>query len=88
MSWRKVPDEKGGGYEVRWRQGTRHRSRTFRFRDDARAFDREVQRRARLGSLADLDAGTDLLADFGTEWWRRSVQERLALSTRRRYAEV
>jgi integrase len=88
MSWRKVPDEKGGGYEVRWRQGTRHRSRTFRSRDDARAFDREVQRRARLGSLADLDAGIDLLADFGTEWWRRSVQERLALSTRRRYAEV
>ena len=41
MSWRKVPDEKGGGYEVRWRQGTRHRSRTFRSRDDAKAFDRE-----------------------------------------------
>lgn len=88
MSWRKVPDEKGGGYEVRWRQGTRHRSRTFRSREDARTFDREVQRRARLGNLADLDAGIELLADFGTEWWRRSVQERLAVSTRRRYAEV
>jgi integrase len=60
MSWRKVPDEKGGGYEVRWRQGTRHRSRTFKSRDDARAFDREVQRRARLGSLADLGAGIEL----------------------------
>jgi integrase len=88
VSWRKVPDEKGGGYEVRWRQGTRHRSRTFRLRDDARAFDREVQRRSRLGTLADIDAGIELLADFGTEWWQRSVQERLALSTRRRYAEV
>jgi integrase len=88
MSCRKVPDEKGGGYEVRWRQGTRHRSRTFRSKEDARAFDREVQRRARLGNLADLDAGTELLADFGTEWWRNSVQERLAASTRLRYAEV
>jgi integrase len=88
MSWRKVPDDKGGGYEVRWRQGTRHRSRTFRSREDAKAFDREVERRARLGTLAHLDAGIELLADFGTEWWRRSVQERLAVSTRRRYAEV
>lgn len=88
MSWRKVPDEKGGGFEVRWRQGTRHRSRTFRSREDAKAFDREVQRRARLGHLADLDAGIELLADFGTEWWRRSVHDRLAVSTRRRYAEV
>jgi integrase len=88
VSWRKVPEDKGGGYEVRWRQGTRHRSRTFRTRDDAKTFDHEVQRRARLGSLADLDAGTVLLADFGTEWWRGSVQKRLAESTRRRYAEV
>ena len=88
MSWRKVPDDKGGGYEVRWRQGTRHRSRTFRSREDAKLFDAEVQRRARLGTLADLDAGIELLADFGTKWWRRSVQERLAVSTRRRYAEV
>jgi hypothetical protein len=47
-----------------------------------------VQRGARLGTLADLDAGIELLADFGTEWWRRSVQGRLAASTRRRYAEV
>jgi integrase len=88
MSWRKVPDDKGGGYEVRWRQGTRHRSRTFRSREDAKLFDAEVQRRARLGTLADFDAGIELLADFGMKWWRRSVQERLAVSTRRRYAEV
>ena len=87
MSVHRVPKAKGGGWEVRWRQGTRHRSRTFHARDDAQAFDDHLRRQRRLGALADLDAGTELLADFGADWWSRH-RDRLAASTRKRGAEV
>lgn len=88
MSWHKVPKGKGGGWEVRWRQGGRQRSTTVHSRADAAALDGEIKRRKRLGTLAQLDAGTVLLSDFGAEWWERSVQKRLARSTRQRYSEV
>jgi integrase len=88
MSVRKVPKAKGGGYEVRFRQGERHRSRTFRRRQDAVDFDLEVKRRRRLGTLADLDAGLELLSEFAEEWWRRSASRRLRPLTLRRYEEL
>lgn len=88
MSVRRVPKRKGGGYEVRYRQGNRHRSRTFRSRADADEFDREVKRRRRLGSLADLDAGRELLSDFGADWWQLSASKRLAAKTRKDNAEL
>lgn len=89
MSVHKVTKGKGGGWEVRWRQGTRHRSRTFRAKRDATMFDADLKRRRRLGTLADLDAGTELLADFTLEWWTRSAaNRRLAPSTRKTYTAV
>lgn len=39
-------------YEVRWREGTRHRSKLFDRRTDAQAFDVELRRRRQLGPLA------------------------------------
>lgn len=39
-------------YEVRWREGTWHRSKLFDRRTDAQAFDVELRRRRQLGPLA------------------------------------
>lgn len=40
---------KSGKYEVRWREGTRNRSRTFDLKGDAAAFDAKVRRSSQLG---------------------------------------
>ena len=78
MSVHKVPDSKGGGWEVRWRQAGRQRSKTIHDEDQAHIFDADVRRRRRLGTLADLDAGTELLRDWAVEWRFKSAENRLA----------
>lgn len=87
MSVRKVGPK---AYEVRWREGgreSRSRSRTFTRKSDADRFNDEVKRRKRMGTLADLDAGTESLNEF-VKTWARVRSQRLAASTLRRYAEV
>jgi integrase len=77
------------GWKVRYRDAAgRARAQNFDRKDDAEAFDLEVRRRRRLGTLADLDQGRELLSDFVAEWWRTYAQPNLAESTRRRYAEI
>ena len=88
MSVHKVPDSKGGGWEVRWRQAGRQRSKTIHDEDQAHIFDADVRRRRRLGTLADLDAGTELLRDWAVEWRFKSAENRLARSTLDRYDQV
>jgi Phage integrase, N-terminal SAM-like domain len=81
-------EKRGSGWRVRYREGNRNRSKTFDRKRDAEAFEDEVRRRRRLGTLADLDAGREVVADFAEEWWRVYARPNLAASTRRRYAEV
>lgn len=50
MSIRRRAD-RGRGYEVRWREGGRERSRTFTLKRDAEVFELEVKRRRQLGSV-------------------------------------
>ena len=71
---------------VRWRQGGRNRSKVLGRKRDAEAFEAELVRRKRTGDLARLDAGKELLADFGEEWWRLYAEPNLARSTLNVYA--
>jgi hypothetical protein len=68
-------------WRVRWRQGDRNRSKVLGRKRDAEAFDAELIRRKRTGELAQLDAGKELLADFGEQWWRLHAEPNLARST-------
>lgn len=79
-----------GGYEVRWTEGGRKRSRTFVRKGDADAFDVDIKRRKQLGALAPTVIQSRMtLAEFvETEWWPRYAIPNLAPDTRRRYLEV
>jgi len=73
-------------WRVRWRQGGRNCSKVLGRKRDAEAFDAELVRRKRTGELAQLDGGTEPLADFGEEWWRLYAEPNLARSTLQVYA--
>lgn len=89
MSIRRRPD-RNRGYEVRYREGGRERSRTFTRKGDAEVFEADVKRRRQLGPIA---AGVIMsritVAEFmEQEWWPRYAIPNLKESTRRRYLEV
>jgi integrase len=75
-------------WRVRWRQGGRNRSKVLGRKRDAEAFDAELVRKKRTGELAQLDAGKELLSDFGEEWWRLYAEPNLARSTLTGYASI
>ena len=88
MSVHRVPESKGGGWEVRWRQHSRQRSKRFHDKDLADIFAADLRKRRRLGTLDDLDAGTELLSDWGRVWREKRAKVRLAASTLNRYEQV
>jgi integrase len=85
---RKVKRKSGQVWEVRYREGGRHRCRVFDRKSDAEDFQADVRRRKQLGTLTQLHAGDQLLADFGVEWWRLHAQPNLQESTLRRYSRM
>jgi len=89
MSIRKRID-RNRGYEVRYREGGRERSRTFVRKGDAEAFEADVKRRRQLGPLASgVIMSRITLAEFvEQEWWPRYAIPNLKDSTRKRYLEV
>lgn len=87
MSIAKRPNADGThGWRVRWRDGDRHPSRTFRTRRDAELFESDLVRRRRLGTLAALDAGMMTLDTFITESWAPHRAAELEAATRAFYA--
>ena len=57
-------------WRARWRDERGiERSKTFDRATDARAFEAKLRTLKRSGALADLDAGTETLAEFVEEWW-------------------
>jgi integrase len=77
-----------GDYRVRWREGARNRAKVVGPRKkDAEAFELEIRRAKRLGSIAQISTGTRSLSDFGVEWWRRHARRR-ATKTQRNYAWI
>lgn len=76
------------GWRVRWRDGNRHPSRTFRAKRDAELFDADLVRRRRLGNLGALDAGKLTLDQFITESWAPHRAAGLEVATRLGYASL
>ena len=76
-------------WRVRWRdERGAERSKTFDRVTDARAFEAKVRTMKRAGALADLDAGTETLAEFVEEWWLVYAGPNLERSTLRVYAQL
>ena len=73
-------------WRVRWQEGELWRSRTFDRKRDADVFDGDLRRRRRLGTLAEIDAGTETLDTYVTQTWTPVYASTLAPKTRRTYA--
>jgi integrase len=82
--------KRGEKFTVRWREGGRHRQRTFDRAGDRDAFETDLRRRKQLGALApEVIQSRMTLAEFmEDEWWPRYAIPNLAEDTRRRYLEV
>jgi integrase len=88
MSIERIGRKRGTGWRVRWREGTRNRSRTFDRKADAVAFEAEVRRRRVAGDLRRLEAGRETLEEFAEEWWRIYALPNLARNTLASYAAL
>src|SRR4051794_11277665 len=76
-------------WRARWRDETgAERSKTFDRAADARAWEGKVRMMKRGGALAELDAGTETLAEFVEEWWLVYAGPNLERSTLRTYAQL
>src|SRR3954471_744610 len=76
-------------WRARWRDETgAERSKTFDRAADARAWGAKVRMMKRGGALAELDAGTEMLAEFVEEWWLVYAGPNLERSTLRTYAQL
>ena len=77
-----------GRWEVRWRENGRNRSKSFHLKGDADRWWLEVDRRKRLGTLAELTAPDQTLAEFVEEYWKFYAIPRLSVKTRSDYRQV
>jgi integrase len=83
-------ERRGDGWRVRWREHGRPRSRQFRLKRDAEAWDREVTRLRQLGPLAvqQLTTTKPTLGEWIAERWAPEHAVTLEQSTRERYANA
>jgi len=83
-------EHRGGRYQVRWREGGRQRTKLFRLRGDAEAFELDVKRRKQLGPLASsVIMSRVTLGEFvQDDWWPRYAIPNLAPSTQDRYLQA
>jgi integrase len=75
MSIHRHDGARGPRWEVRWREGGRNRSRTFRSEDDALLHEAAMRRRNQLGAFAPSDPSPMLLADYIEHWVKTSGVE-------------
>ena len=76
-------------WRVRWHDETgAERNKTFDRVADARVFEAKVRTLKRMGDLAELDAGTETLAEFWEEWWRLHAEPNLERATLELYARM
>ena len=67
---------RAGRWEVRWREGGRQRSRLFRRKGDAHAFELDIKRRKQLGALAGVIQSRITLAEFVARTGGRAMPSR------------
>jgi integrase len=60
-------------WEVRWREGSVQRSRTFPDKDAALEFEVDVRKRKRLGAYAPADPSREPLVTWMRTWWKREA---------------
>jgi integrase len=83
MSVEKVPRKNGFVWRVRWRDDQRNeRSRVLGSRRDADLFDADITRRKRMGELARMDAGKQLVTELAAQWWSAYAEPNLDVYTR------
>ena len=70
-------------YDVRWREGGRHRSRSFDRRQDADDFRAEIRRRRQRGESVVHPNETPTLDAFANGWQKRRQEDGASLSTRK-----
>jgi integrase len=75
-----------GAYAVRWREGGRMRSQTFRLRRDAERFDVKIKDAKQTGTLAALDGGRETLDEYVENTWAPIHAAALAPKTQALYA--
>jgi integrase len=80
--------KRGGAtvYRVRWREGTRNRSRVVGRKRDAQEFDAAIRHRQRTAGYVTFDAGRQTVAEWTGEWWDRHAEPSLKRSTLTYYA--
>lgn len=75
-----------GKWELRWREGSRRRSRTFDRKSDATSYDAWLRRRRQLGQAAVPDDVK--LSEFVETYWRLHAIPNLSQSTRDLYGRI
>jgi integrase len=76
-------------WRTRWYdEAGAERSKTFDRVGDARAFEAKLRLLKRSGALADVDAGSETLAEFVEEWWKVYAGPNLERETLRVYAQL
>lgn len=86
--WIGADGKRHKAYRVRWKEGQTFHSRTFARDADAKAFDAEIVRLKRLGTLAQLDAGCETLEEYVASTWVPTFAASLSTRTRRDYAQL
>jgi len=76
-----------GKWKAKWRDATgRQRAKSFDLKRDAKDWDAHVRRLSQRGELAQLDAGTETLAEHVESWWRMYAAQTLGERTRGTHA--
>jgi integrase len=86
--WIDAAGRRRKAYRVRWQEGQTWRSRTFARDADAKAFNAELVRLKRLGTLAQLDSGSETLEEYVAGTWVPTFAAPLSMRTRRDYAQL
>jgi integrase len=63
-----IHSKPNGKHEVRWREGSRNRSRTFDTKADAKKFDAKVRQSSQLGEPVSRRTGAETLETFFARW--------------------
>jgi integrase len=83
-----VHRNRAGGWDVRWREGGKSRSRTFRLKRDADRYDLQVKDAKQTGMLSRIHGGTETLDEYVATTWAPIHAAGLAPKTRTLYTSL